>query len=221
MRNVPLPVALLVAIGATLFAGGAGGGVIRWLAQEKGTGTIGWAYVVSAGAVAAAAAVWVFVRWRRRRPPFTGETRALREALWVAACAVAGAGIGTYAGALNRVGEPHWATLLGYFLFLPVAYLAAILSTTALRAVVRVVVTTLTLEFNAQVSCALATKGHLAYWDDITGIYVAFLAGALVTIALVARWRVRLVAWMSRARTAAPSIGAVASDAEPPRPRRA
>lgn len=204
MRNAPLGPALLVVLGLPLLAGGIGGAALRRMLAEQNSGPIGWIYVVATGTVAAAFAVWLILRWRRWRTPCAAPDGPVRERAWFAASVIAGVGIGVFAGALNKVGNPHWAAVLSYFLFLPAVYLAQTLGARLGRALLRVVVVTLAVEIGAQTGASLIRQGEFKYWDDITGIDAA-LGGSAVVVALVAsRWRQPIAAWLARRRPAPP-----------------
>ena len=204
MRNAPVGPLLLAGIGLPLLAGGIGGGILRSVFAENRSGPIGWIYVVSTGTVAATAVVWIVLRWRRWLAPCAAADGPVPERAWLAAAAIAGLGAGAFSGALNKVGDPHWAAILGYFVFVPVAYFVMILGTPAATALLRVLVATLALEVGAQTGWSLVHRGMLAYWDDITVMDVGFGLGAAVLTLLVAPRRARIAAWLARRRLPPP-----------------
>lgn len=110
------------------------------------------------------------------------------ERLWLAGAALNGVGIGIYMGWLHDFELFGWkvAPFSGVFVLIPALFFAFTIETSARRAFMRCLVTVAFLEAATQITWGIRSHGELRYWDDITGISVGCLIGAVVWICIQA-----------------------------------
>jgi hypothetical protein len=138
--------------------------------------------LTQAGGFSAIALVtYTVLKWCRRRRPFHGP--ALSGSLYETLLAgITGLCLGAYTGTMHdaEVGGIHFSALVGYFGLLPVALLMCCSRRPAWRPFLDVTILMAGVEIGAQVGMMLTKHDRWYWWDDITGIDLAYWAGGMV-----------------------------------------
>ena len=203
IRYRSFPLLLLSAQGLILAFGAGSAVVVEHLAlaspaisQDTIKSLCGW---VSCGLVLAVTGYLCAARKLRIwpfQPVLLDFQVTLREQFYrLGASALAGCGIGAYAGLLHHLdwwGTFHVFTVIGYFVMIPLSFACVVLGTPRFTtSIPPLLVMVVALEISAQAG-VYYVRGRRLWWDDITRINLAFLAGGVTFSLLVAsfrRWR--------------------------------
>lgn len=133
-----------------------------------------------AGAIAAVAGtLFVVAKWCLRRRPYHGPA-ASGSSFETLLAGLTGLCVGGYSGALHDVGHTHYSTAFGYFGLLPLALLVCFSRRPAWRPFLDITILMAGMEIGAQVGMMLTRFKRWEWWDDITGMDLAFWAGAVL-----------------------------------------
>ncbi len=209
----PLGVVVQAACGLPLLVGAAMCTVFNEFTGIDLAALVARIYLVTAPGTALLVVGMALLAWQRRRWPFDGDA-ACSEWARLTWAALAGIGIGCYAGFLSEVtllsGEP--APAIAYFIYLPLVLLSCTGAPRAFLSARRVVVVMLCVEAGAQGGIAYATSGRTVMWGEVTTMNLVYLVLALAAVAAAA-W---LRGWWSDTTTRLRRpVATLASDRNP------
>ncbi len=186
MKRHALGITIQAVSGLPLLTGALSWAVIHEFSSARAAENAGQLYVFLAPATAVGFSALAFVLWCLRWWPFDRPVVA-REVTRVAWAAIAGLGIGGYAGLLSDItvfgGEPSSA--IAYFAVLPLALLACLDAVRLRHSVFRLVACMGCMEVSAQLGHSYSSFKRLTIWDEISYANAIFLASALVAAAIL------------------------------------